>query len=148
MIPTIPNSEPQNGKPAPAPRPETPTHVAKEALGQTAPSGLLKASVQAGIGFAVLFAGLTFGPYYWQKSQASTKAAPEPAEKQTTTPAPVAVAPPPSTPNPKGPQPPVPGKPAGKDDILNKLGENGTKTAPGKSNPLDKKDDDLLKDIK
>ncbi len=150
MTPTIPNGEPQNGqlKASTRPRPETPTHSAKESLGQSAPSGLLKASLQAGIGFAIVFAGLTFGPYYWEKSQASTKASPEPAEKGAPAPPPVAVAPPPSTPNPKGPQPPTPGKPAGKDDILNKLGENGTKTAPGKTNPLDKSNDDLLKDIK
>ena len=38
--------------------------------------------------------------------------------------------------------------PPGKGDILDKLGENGTKTVSPKVNPLDKKDDDLLKDIK
>ena len=40
------------------------------------------------------------------------------------------------------------GKVAVKGDIIEKLGENEKKTAKPNVNPLDKKDDDLLKDIK
>lgn len=113
--------------------------------------GLLKASLQAGAGFVVLFAGLTFGPYFWDKSQAASKADPKPAEKAEPKPAepqpPTAPTPSPADPSAKTGAPVV-GKPPGKDDIVSKLGENGTKTAPAKVNPLDKKDDDLLKDIK
>ena len=154
MIPTLPNGEPQKG-PTPAARadarhqPRMPSP--RESLGRSARSGLFKASVQAGIGFVVVFAGMTFGPYFWEKSQAGAKATgPAPAEK-TGTPAagqPAAVAP---TPDASG-KPPAGaaagGKVPGKGDIVDKLGENGTKAAPAKVNPLDKKDDDILKDIK
>ncbi len=149
MIPTLPNGEPQKGQ-APTAHSQSP----KESLGLSSQSGLLNASILAGIGFAVVFAALTFGPYYWEKSQAATKVnAPAPAEKIGT---PAAgqptVAPAPSTPDPAGKLPPVgapvSGKQPGKGDIVDKLGENGTKTAPAKVNPLDKKDDDILKDFK
>jgi hypothetical protein len=159
MIPTLPNGEPQKGQ-----SPATPTstqdaaHSAQDSLGLSSSAGLLKASVQAGIGFAVVFAALTFGPYFWEKSHAATKATPAPTEKDTPTAAqptqPAAPAPAPSTPadsnaNAKTPTgTPTTGKQPKGDDILNKLGENGTKAAPAKVNPLDKKDDDLLKDIK
>ena len=109
---------------------------------------MLKASIQAAIGFAVLFAALTVGPYFLDKSQASAPPKKSPDEKG----APAAAQPTPTAPAPASPEPntkgPVAGKPAGKDDIVSKLGENGTKTAPAKVNPLDKKDDDILKDIK
>jgi hypothetical protein len=164
MIPTLPNGEPQKGQssatPASAPG-QGSTHTAQESFGPAAGSGLIKASIQAGIGFAIVLAGLTFGPYFWEKSHAATNAVPAPAEKGDTQTAsqptnPPAAAPTPSTPtdpnaNSKAPSGnPTAGKqPNGKGtDILDKLGENGTKTAPTKVNPLDKKDDDLLKDIK
>lgn len=161
MIPTSPHGEPQNGQ-LPATRPEsagavpprTPrTQTPKEALGASAGSGLFMASIQAGIGFAIVLGALTIGPYYWEKSQANAN--PGPAEKEKAgTPAPnqPPVAPAPSSPDPNTKQPtgdPTAGaKQPKKDDIINKLGESGTKTAPAKVNPLDKKDDDILKDIK
>ena len=147
MIPTLPNGEPQKGPTAAARTTPSP----RESLGRSTRSGLFKASVQAGIGFVVLFAGMTFGPYFWEKSQAGAKATgPAPAEK-TGTPAagqPAAVAPAPATPDASGKLPAAGGKVPGKGDIVDKLGENGTKAAPAKVNPLDKKDDDILKDIK
>lgn len=156
MVPTIPNGEPQKGQSS-ATRASVPgsAHSA-QAFGPSGGSGLLKASIQAGIGFAIVIAVLTFGPYFWEKSHATTNASPTPAEKgdapSANQPA-VAPAPTPADPNAgsKGqPSSPTAGKQSnGKgDDILNKLGENGTKAAPTKVNPLDKKDDDLLKDIK
>lgn len=155
MMPTLPNGAPQNGQLSPAvAEPPAPAATPKEALDAAPASGLFKACVQAGIGFAALLAALTFGPYYWDKSHASTNAAPAPKEKGDAPQAgqpPVAPAPSPVTPDPntKGaPGSPVAGKPPGKGDILDKLGESGTKNAPPKVNPLDKKDDDILKDIK
>lgn len=162
MTPTL-NGEAPKGPSAATPagesvRTET-SHSAQESLGLSRSNGLIKASIQAGVGFAIVFAGLTFGPYFWDKSHASTKA-PAPAEKAdapaANQPNQSATAPAPSTPTDPGAGSKVPpGTPtAGKqpnpkgDDILNKLGESGTKTAPAKVNPLDKKDDDILKDIK
>jgi hypothetical protein len=153
MTPTPPNGEPQNGQLAPA-RVEAPPHAhsPQESLGLTASNGLFKASIQAGIGFALLLAGLTFGPYFWDKSQGAAKAnAPAPAKSDSPAVSQPPPAPPPSAPEPKAPSgaPTAVGKPPGKSgDILDKLGESGTKTAPAKVNPLDKKDDDILKDIK
>ena len=160
MTPTLPNGTPQTGHLPAAhaePAPLQPAPSPKEALGVSPTSGLLKPSIQAGVGFAVLLAGLTFGPYFWEKSHAATNAPPAPAGK-TDAPAagqpPTAPAPSPATPDPntasKVPAAgsPAAGKPPAKGDILDKLGESGTKTAPAKVNPLDKKEDDILKDIK
>lgn len=147
MTPTSPNGRPQTAPRADAPAPPSPAR----ALDPSAGGGLLKASVQAAIGFAVLFAGLTVGPYFWDKSQANANPKKAPGEKASPAaaaqPAPAA----PASPEPNSKLPagaPVAGKPPAKDDIVSKLGENGTKTAPSKVNPLDKKDDDILKDIK
>jgi hypothetical protein len=154
MVPTLPNGEPQRGQSA-ATHTSEPGSSSAQAFGPSGGSGLLKASLQAGVGFAIVIAGLTFGPYFWEKSHAATNAAPKPSEKGDTPSASqpaVAPAPTPADPNAGSkapPSSPTAGKPPnGKDDILNKLGENGTKAAPTKVNPLDKKDDDLLKDIK
>lgn len=136
-----------NGRP---PAPAEPARPATNALRAETGGGLLKASVQAGIGFAVLFAALTFGPYFWEKSQAASKASgPAPAEKaepKLADPTPTAPPPSPADPNPKAGAPVV-GKPPTKGDIVSKLGENGTKAAPATVNPLDKKDDDIFKEI-
>ena len=153
MIPTLPNGEPQNKQHAksPARSDALRTRAPRNALGDSARRDLILASGLAAIGFAVVFAGLTFGPYFWGTSQGSAKPTPDPVDK-TVTPAdqpPVTPAPAPREPGAKLPTSPTPGKlPNSKDDIVNKLGENGTKTAPPKVNPLDKKDDDILKDIK
>ncbi|MBM3982536.1 MAG: hypothetical protein FJ304_20145 [Planctomycetes bacterium] len=129
----------------------TTTHSTNDALGLSAQSGLIKASVQAGVVFAVLLAALTVGPFYWDKSQANTKAAPDAADKGDKPAAQVPQAPAPAVPDPKGPNPvaggPSPKQP-GKGDLLDKLGETGTKPAPTKTNPLDKKDDDIFKELK
>lgn len=153
MTPTPPNGEFQNGQhPATRTEPQAPpAHSAQESLGLTANNGLFKASLQAGVGFAFLLAGLTFGPYLWDKSHAATKApAPAPAKSDAPAASQPPTAPPPSASEPKAASgaPTAIGKPPAKGDILDKLGENGTKTAPAKVNPLDKKDDDILKDIK
>lgn len=148
MTPASPNGQLSKVSPAEAPARGTPAALPADAGG-----GLLKASLQAAAGFAVLFAGLTFGPYFWDKSQAASKAEPKAAEKGEPKAAepqpPAAPSPSPAAPDAKGTAgTPVVGKPPAKGDIVDKLGENGTKTAPTKVNPLDKKDDDLLKDIK
>lgn len=164
MTPASPNGEPLNGQlSAVRPEPAATTELsreprsqsAKEALGTSAGSGLFMASVQAGIGFAILLGALTFGPYFWEKSHANANQTPTPAEKDKAgTPAqpqtPVAPAPSSPDPNANGKGAPTAGgkQPNKKDDIVEKLGENKTKTAPAKVNPLDKKEDDLLKDIK
>ncbi len=129
----------------------------------TASTGLVKPSLQAGIAFALLLAALTFGPYFWEKSHAAARATTPSAEKNEQAPAAAPTqpetAPAPSTPSsPSSPaaKPPtgsqaagLPTKgPASKGDIIEKLGENVKKEAPSKVNPLDKKEDDLLKDIK
>jgi hypothetical protein len=149
MTPASPNGRLSNVSTAEAPVRGTPAALPADAGG-----GLLKASLQAAAGFAVLFAGLTLGPYFWDKSQAATKGEPAaPAAKGEPKPAepqpPTAPSPSPAAPDAKGAAgAPVVGKPPAKGDIVDKLGENATKTAPTKVNPLDKKDDDLLKDIK
>jgi hypothetical protein len=163
MTPASPNGEPLNGQlPSARPEPATTaaasreprTQSAKEALGASVGSGLFMASVQAGIAFALLLGALTLGPYYWEKSQANATPTPAPAEKGKAAPAAnqVPVAPAPSSPDPnangKGAPTVANGKQPKKGDIVDKLGENKTKTAPAKVNPLDKKEDDLLKDIK
>ncbi len=144
------HAEPQAVTDSPHP---TRTRPPRDTLGHSARSDLFLASLVAGFGFAVLFVGLTFGPYYWNKSQGTTKATPAPAEKSDAPPASLPVAPAPTSPDPGAAKlppggSPVVGKVPGKGDILDKLGESGTKAAPAKVNPLDKKDDDILKDIK
>ncbi len=136
------------------------TRSPQEALGLPAGTGLFKPFLVATVLTAVAFAALTVGPYYWEKSHPPAGKEGSPAAGNTPeSPAPTApspsVAPQPSSPengSPKSPSPPsgTPdlGKSAGKDDILGKLGESGTKVVPARVNPLDKKDDDLLKDIK
>ena len=107
--------------------------------------GFLIASAAVGI---LLFAW-TAGAYVYDRkfpppAKASKKEAAEGTENTNQTP-------PPTNPegsakkNPEGSA--NPGKTPGKKDILDVLGETGTKKgAP--VNPLDKKEDDLLKDLK
>lgn len=126
-------------------RQQTPT----EALGLGADVSLFRSCVHAGLITLVLFAIFTAGPYFWGKSKPAPEAAPAAA------PTPETPAPTPSTPPPgQVPNDPVAAKapptgpaPAGKADLLDKLGESGTKSANPKVNPLDRKDDDLLKDL-
>ncbi|MBA4186725.1 MAG: hypothetical protein C0467_01780 [Planctomycetaceae bacterium] len=105
----------------------------QEALGLSGQSGLFKASLQAGALFAVVFGVLTVIPYFMQKQQAAAKLNAPPEEKTETPPETVAPAPKPA-PNPEPtPKTPTGPKVPGKDDLLNKLGETGTKSGTPKS---------------
>jgi len=105
----------------------------QEALGITGKGGLFKASIQAGILFAIVFAVLTVVPYFMSKQGAAAKvnapAGPEKVEDATPPVAPQ----PKTTPTPEiTPKTPT-GKIPGKDDLLNKLGETGTKNGTPKT---------------
>ena len=119
-----------------------------ESLGLPAGSGLMKPFLQAGAVTLVLLALLTVIPHFVDPPKnAEAKGATLPAaEKQDPQETPK------EPPTKAGTEPVAKGPavkaPPGKGDILDKLGENGTKTVSPKVNPLDKKDDDLLKDIK
>ena len=118
-----------------------------ESLGLPTGNNLGKPFLQATIITAVLFALLTVGPYFLDKGKsAEAKANAPSADKQE--PAEPAKTPPATSPEalPKNPQ--ANAKAPSKGDIIDKLGENSKKTAPTSVNPLDKKDDDILKDIK
>ena len=117
-----------------------------ESLGLPSGNNLAKPFLQAAVITAVLFALLTVGPYFYDKGktvEAKGNAAPtadkaDPGETPKVTPT--------ITPGPENIAKVK--SPTGKGDIVDKLGENGKKAAPLSVNPLDKKDDDLLKDIK
>ena len=119
----------------------------QESLGGNAQSGLLPAFLLAAVVSIGLLAALTVVPFYCfppdQKMTALKKddARIPPALPPTvpTTPEGTAKKSPDAVPN--------PGKTPPKKDILDVLGETGTKTGSPK-NPLDRKDDDLLKDLK
>ena len=122
-----------------------------ESLGLPAGSGLMKPFLQAGAATLILLALLTVVPYFVDPPKSAEAKGPAVPEKQE--PAPT------ETPKDQGSPKPGPDNTASKattpgtkgnkaDELLNKLGETGTKTASPKVNPLDKKDDDLLKDIK
>jgi len=136
------------------PRRHVRSQTPQESLGLSGKSGLFKASVQAGIIFAIGFAVLTFIPFLLESAKgtkatvnANPAAAPgdQPADTSPST------APQPSTPTtPKTDtttKTPTNAKIPGKDDILNKLGETGTKTGSPKSKDPFKAngDDDLFK---
>ncbi|WP_439631762.1 hypothetical protein [Gemmata sp.] len=107
----------------------------QEALGLSGTGGLFKASLQATVLFGLVIGLLTVVPYFLQKPQDGAKAAaPAPPDEKTddtTAPAP----------QPKGTTDPAtktPATPTGpkvqpKDDLLNKLGETGTKSGTPKS---------------
>ncbi|MDB5306109.1 MAG: hypothetical protein JWO38_311 [Gemmataceae bacterium] len=166
MTPNLPNGEAPKGQHA-APRsaPADPAGLTdslrrfrgqtpQESLGLASGNSLLWPFVQASVVTAILFAALTAGPYLWEKQPAAAADSGQPAktENPAATPPPASPAPPPTTPAPdttaKKPadvtRPPT----GGKKDITDVLGESGTKPASPKVNPLDKKEDDLLKDIK
>ncbi|OWK44501.1 hypothetical protein [Fimbriiglobus ruber] len=136
------------------------TQDPQEALGLSQEGGLLRPCIQAGVVIAILFAALTVIPYFLAKQNTgdgNPAAAAKPDTPAAAADQPKADAGTPNTPD-AGPKkapngssvaadatkPPV----GAKSDILNKLGENGTKTSNSKVNPLDKKDDDLLKELK
>jgi hypothetical protein len=136
-----------------------------EMLGLPNESGLRGAMVIATISSLAVFAALTFVPYFVNKNAMAK--ADKPAEKVE--PAPAAKVEPAEKPNPankvnapatpatagkKGETPATAAAaPANKDfpngpEYLKKSGEGETKTAPAKSNPLEKKNDDILNDLK
>ena len=139
-----------NGQPVPAESPvitETLRRLRNrspsESLGLPSSSGMMRPFVQASIVTAVLLALLTVLPYFLDKGKtADAKVTVPTGDKQEPADAP-------KQPNPETTAKTAPGTKADtKADIVSKLGENAAKTAPAKVNPLDKKDDDILKDIK
>lgn len=120
------------------------TQTPEEALGINAGSNLVSSCLIATGLTAVVLAVLTVGPYFVGKVGGTPAAQAAPA-KPDETPAPVET--PKPDPNTTAKKPAETPKPAGKTDILDKLGETGTKTGNPKVNPLDK-GDDLFKDLK
>jgi hypothetical protein len=131
---------------------QLPKKSAQEALGLPVGSGLAMPFFVATIGSLVILAMLTVVPYALNKVQSTDQpAAPtltntekqdQPSPTQPTT------APATSTPTADANSKTAAPKVTGKGDILDKLGENGKKMEKPNVNPLDKKDDDLLKEIK
>lgn len=120
-----------------------------EILGAITQSGLVRATVQATIGTLIVIVLFTVGPYLVAKQFPPTaKAAPAPTPASTTPTPAAAAASPAAGPNTDPATPSSSSSPAANaTTVLNKLGENETKKASPKVNPLDKKDDDLLKDL-
>ncbi len=115
----------------------------RESLGLPDGSGLMKPFIQAGIVTAVLIGLLTVLPYFLDKGKTTEAKGTLPAgEKQESS----------ETPKQATPESPVKAPSGTKGDtkaeVVSKLKENVSKPAPLSVNPLDKKDDDLLKDIK
>jgi hypothetical protein len=129
---------------------QLPKKSAQEALGLPVGTGLLVPFTVAAIGIMLSLIVLTAIPYAMAKVSTTSEkpAVPDSTEKQEQP----ATTQPPSAPTTSNPTPDssskVNPKVPGKGDILDKLGENGKKIEKPNVNPLDKKDDDLLKDIK
>jgi|GEM_PF-477584 len=130
----------------------------QEILGAITQSGLARAFVQATIGAVVLVVVFTIVPFLIAKQFPATMEtssnAPVTATASTPTPGPA------TNPNPNSNTAAATATvssgsgaastPAGKasaTEVLDKLGENITKTSSPKVNPLDKKDDDLFKEL-
>jgi hypothetical protein len=119
----------------------------QEVLGIVAGNGLTRGVVIASVWTLVLMALFTAGPYLWPKifppeKQAVAQDAPPAAAKPAAKPAEQSVAP--EVPPAAAPATPaVPTK-----DVLDKLGIGEAKQADPKTNPLENKVDDLLKDLK
>lgn len=92
----------------------------------------------------VLFAALTVGPYLSNLAAKSQPAAAKPGEPPAAEKAEPVAATEPAPKKPVDPSKPLAGP---KSDIVGKLGENVAKPASPSTNPLDKKDDDILKDL-
>jgi len=128
-----------------------------EMLGLPRESSLRGSFVLATLTTAVLFVALTVLPYYLPKVFGSAEPTtpveapkveapkPEPTKPDAKTPATA------QTPVKKGEAATTPttaaATPLKSPDLLDKLKESGVKTASPKVNPLDKKDDDILKDL-
>ena len=119
--------------------------TAQESLGADDQHGLLRPFLLASIVTAVVFAALTAGPYLLNQSHSTAAIPTKPVPTEGSDVA--SPTPPPSQPNPEAvakktpDNPAVTGKPPAKKDLLNVLGESGTKT--GNPNV-----DELLKDLK
>ncbi|HEX3151820.1 MAG TPA: hypothetical protein VHR66_27355 [Gemmataceae bacterium] len=151
MKPTLANGEPLNGQTAvPANVLDTLRHLRarspQESLGLQSDRGLLKAFVLAAIGTGVVFVALTVVPYLIHKAkpadqQPTASGGNEPAPAATTSPTP------PGDQTAKAPAA-DPSKPKAKGkDLPDVLGESGVKTGSPKVNPLDKKEDDIFKEL-
>jgi hypothetical protein len=119
----------------------------QESLGVQTQHGLLKASLLAAVITGAALVALTAGPYFMHKAApagAAPAAAPNSGGGDSPAPAPA----PSTSPNTEAKKPAgEPGKtPKGK-DLPDVLGESGVKTGTPKSNPLDKKDDDIFKEL-
>ncbi|MFO0823164.1 MAG: hypothetical protein U0792_08595 [Gemmataceae bacterium] len=123
------------------------TQTAQESLGITNQNGLFKATILAGILFAVVFGVLTVVPYFISSQNAGGKNLTPPTPEKTE---------PEQTPNPTpapdpSPKPPVTPSPkiSGKEEMLIKGGETGTKTGTPKSkDPFKSGPDDDLPGLK
>jgi hypothetical protein len=123
------------------------TQSAQESLGLGTQNGLFKATILAGILFAVVFGVLTVVPYFVSSQNAGAKnltpptpEKTEPEQNQNPTTAP--------DPSPKPPVTPSP-KISGKEEMLIKGGETGTKTGTPKSkDPFKSGPDDDLPGLK
>lgn len=121
----------------------------QESLGLTGQSGLFKASLQAGVLFAIGFAVLTVVPYFLERQSVAAKANAPTPEKTEVAPAPTPTPTPNPETTPKTPPTPTGPKVVGKDDILNKLGETGTKGGtPKTKDPFKGTGDDDLPGLK
>ncbi len=107
----------------------------QEMLGMLASSSLVKCTLQAGIGWLILIAVFTLGPWLWSLVN------PVAAKVPQTPPAAAAVVP-------TAPVEPKPAEPGPSVKAAEKLGIGETKEAPPSQNPLEKATDDLLKDLK
>lgn len=106
----------------------------QEMLGMLASSSLVKCTLQAGIGWLIVIAVFTLGPWLWSLvNPVVAKAPPAP---------PIAAAVVPAAADPK------PAEPGPSVKAAEKLGVGETKEAPPSQNPLEKATDDLLKDLK
>jgi hypothetical protein len=129
---------------------QLPKKSAQESLGLPEGNGLFIPFVAATIGIMFFLVVLTAVPYFFAKQGSSSEqpTAPTANDKQESSPSnqqAVTPAPPSKTSDSTSKVAP---KGTGKNDFADKLGENSTKTAKPNVNPLDKKDDDILKEIK
>ena len=107
----------------------------QEMLGMLASSSLVKCTLQAGIGWLIVIAVFTLGPWLWSLLN------PVVAKAPPTPPVAAAVVPP-------APAEPKPAEATPSAKAAEKLGIGETKEAPPSQNPLEKATDDLLKDLK
>jgi hypothetical protein len=125
----------------------------EESLGLNGESGLMTSSLIAFAGIFLILLALTLVPYLLDKSFSSPPKQPNPTPANGTeviVPSPATTAESPSSnPATAAKNPPDTSKgPSKKKDFPDHLGENGVKNANPKVNPLDKKEDDILKDFK